>query len=64
MNKAKNNPDQLIGEVMDIFESYLAKDDSKDTEYQKIHLAGNDYDKMSKELKETLVKWGVLEGEN
>lgn len=64
MNKAENNPDQFIGEVMDIFEEYLAKNDPKDTEYQKIHLAGDDYDKMSKGLRETLVKWGVLKGEN
>ncbi len=50
---------EFIGQVIDIFEDYLAKNDKSKS---RIHIQGKDYKQISEDLKAMMEHWGVFTG--
>lgn len=57
------NQQEFVGQIMDVIEDYVSKRESRlfGTDPEDVHIKGSEYDGLSKELRETLTKWGVLE---
>lgn len=60
-NIAKECPEELIGQIIDIFEDYQSQEDQTSAEdANQVHIAGESYDRLSDALRDTLEKWCVF----
>ena len=60
-NSSSDDPTELVGQIMDQVENFMEEREAT----EKPILVGNNYDKMSRSVTETLQNWGLLpkEGE-
>lgn len=58
---AKECPEELVGQIIDLFEDHLSqKDQTSAEDADKVHITGESYDRLSDALRDTLEKWCVL----
>lgn len=62
-NELVKNQDEFIGQMMDVIEDYVSKRENRlfGINPEEVSIKNNDYDNLSKELRETLTKWGIFE---